>query len=121
MSDQLDLLADPGRNTIGKFSADPPATSRLAAVEAYPHTGTARRRVLDAIGFAGDGGLTDEQIQTRLGMNPSTQRPRRIELQEGGWITKAERTRWTRSHRAAVVWVLTEKGRDQWVPASDDD
>lgn len=48
-------------------------------------------------------GLTDEQMQAGLGMNPSTQRPRRIELQRKGML-KADGTRKTKAGRSAVVW-----------------
>jgi hypothetical protein len=52
-------------------------------------------------------GATDEEIQTALDMNPSTQRPRRVELVDQGLIQDSGRTRLTRSKRAAAVW---------WVP-----
>lgn len=116
--DQLDLLSDPDANRIGKFQGPgttwTPDTQRQAAVAAYPNTGTARRRVLDFI--AHSAGATDEQIQEGLRMNPSTQRPRRVELVEGGWIEDSGRTRRTRSGTAAAVWVLTARGRAEWRP-----
>jgi DNA-binding IclR family transcriptional regulator len=49
------------------------------------------------------GGLTDEEMQTRLGMNPSTQRPRRIELARRGLVVEGG-TRRTASGRMATVW-----------------
>jgi hypothetical protein len=48
-------------------------------------------------------GLTDEEMASRLGMNPSTQRPRRIELAKRGLVVKAG-TRKTASGRSADVW-----------------
>ena len=48
-------------------------------------------------------GATDEEMQAGLGMNPSTQRPRRIELARRGLIVKAG-VRKTRSNRNADVW-----------------
>jgi len=48
-------------------------------------------------------GLTDEEIAGRLQMNPSTERPRRIELARRGLIVEAG-TRRTSSGRNAVVW-----------------
>lgn len=105
--EQMNLLSDPDRNTIGKFQrpTDAAETQRTAAVLAYPSTGTWRRKVLDAITVAGNHGMTDEQIQEALRMNPSTQRPRRVELVEGGWVMDSGRRRSTRSRRDAVVWV----------------
>ena len=61
-----------------------------------------QRQVLAVIAAASDG-LTDEEIQLRTGMNPSTQRPRRIELQKRGFIEQAG-TRRTASGRQAAVW-----------------
>lgn len=51
------------------------------------------------------GGLTDEQLQDGLGMNPSTQRPRRIELVAMGFVRDSGEVRKTRSGSKAVVWV----------------
>jgi transcription initiation factor IIE alpha subunit len=61
-----------------------------------------QRRVLELLQVTPDG-LTDEEMQTRLGMNPSTQRPRRIELARRGMVVEAG-TRRTSSGRMAVVW-----------------
>lgn len=108
-------LSDPDADQLGKFQAGDHETQRLAALRAYPATGTARRLVLDEIGGSLNG-LTDEEIQESLHMNPSTQRPRRVELVEGGWIEDSTRRRLTSTKREAVVWVLTEAGRQQWQP-----
>lgn len=107
--EQLELLGDPGAPAIGKFQRPGAAaeTQRLAAVEAYPAIGTWRRRVLAAIERTGDRGATDEELQDQLELNPSTQRPRRVELVERGFVTDSGRRRLTRSGRLAVVWVLT--------------
>ena len=50
-------------------------------------------------------GATDERIQLRLDMNPSTERPRRIELVEAGLVKDSGRKLPTQSGRMAVVWV----------------
>lgn len=113
MSDQLSLLSDPGQPSLGKFQAPGTAaeTQRLAAVQAYPATGTWRRRVLAAVARAGERGMTDEELQDALHLNPSTERPRRVELVEGGWVEDSGRRRRTRSGRAAAVWMLTTAAR----------
>ena len=67
-----------------------------------------QRQVLEVIAAASDG-LTDEEIKLRTGMNPSTQRPRRIELERRGLITQAG-TRRTSSGRSAVVWKVARCG-----------
>ena len=55
-------------------------------------------------------GATDEEMQAGLGMNPSTQRPRRIELARRGLIVESG-TRKTASGRMAVVWKATAASR----------
>jgi hypothetical protein len=78
-------------------------TSAKAADSLSPTTLNAmQRRVLELLA-ATPGGLTDEEMQTRLGMNPSTQRPRRIELERRGLVVEAG-TRKTASGRNASVW-----------------
>lgn len=57
-------------------------------------------------------GCTDEEGADQLQMNPSTYRPRRIELADTGLITQLRDDkgeivkRATKSGRAAVVWIL---------------
>lgn len=70
--------------------------------------------MLNAIAFAGERGRTDEELQNQLGLNPSTQRPRRVELVEGGWVEDSKRRRNTKSGRDAVVWVTTQAAREKW-------
>ena len=103
-------LLDENRPGKAQRDGDAAETQRLAALRVMPHTGTARRRVLDAILVATRDGMTDEELQDVLAMNPSTQRPRRVELVEGGWIEDSGRRRPTRSGMDAVVWQATEKG-----------
>lgn len=49
------------------------------------------------------GGATDEEIAQACGLNPSTARPRRIELARRGLVIEAG-TRKTASGRMARVW-----------------
>lgn len=104
--DQPDLFAD--------YRPDPPCqahseTSRAAAEAIEPAAETLRRRVLDFLRGVADLGATDEDMQLIMKMNPSTQRPRRIELVEMGLVLDSGRTRPTRSGRKAVVWVIVQK------------
>jgi hypothetical protein len=105
------LLDDVDADRAGKAQrpGDAAETQRLAALRVMPHTGTARRKVLDAIMVASFQGMTDEEIQDVLHMNPSTQRPRRVELVEGGWVEDSGERRPTRSGMDAVVWRGTDK------------
>jgi hypothetical protein len=78
-------------------------TSAKAADSLGPATLNAmQRRVLELLTATPDG-LTDEEQQRLLWMNPSTQRPRRIELARRGLVVEAG-TRRTASGRMATVW-----------------
>lgn len=80
-------------------------TFREAAEAIGPQAGTLRAQVLTWLRNRGPDGATDEEMQDGLGMNPSTQRPRRVELVQGKHVVDSGRTRKTRSGRQAVVWV----------------
>ncbi len=90
------------------FAPRPPSargsvTSAAAADSLDGDTLNAMQRRVLALLQATPGGLTDEEMQRRLGMNPSTQRPRRIELARRGLVVEAG-TRKAASGRLAVVW-----------------
>ncbi len=75
-------------------------TSRAAAVSIRPVAGTLRARVLEVVTAAP---CTDEEGCARTGMNPSTWRPRRIELVEAGLVKKSG-VRPGKSGRLMSVW-----------------
>jgi hypothetical protein len=104
-------LSDPRANHPGKAFAGAPVTTREAALLVTPRSGTQRDRVLQSI--VTSGGLTDEEMQVRLSMSGDTQRPRRIELVEGGWVHDGGQRRRTASGERAIVWELTEAGRQR--------
>ena len=86
-------------------------TSREAAEAAKPTASTYRRQVLDYLrirvipcGADRLPGATDEEMQDDLQLNPSTQRPRRVELVSAGLVRDSGRKRKTKSGRWAVVW-----------------
>ena len=81
-------------------------TSVAAAKSIKPDANRLRLKVYDFIASRGQDGATDEEGQEALGMQGSTYRPRRVELQAAGKIRKAEITRPTRSGRQAAVWVV---------------
>lgn len=64
-----------------------------------------RLRLYDWLVARGAFGATDEEAQDALGMGPSTQRPRRVELVGLGLVYDGGGTRPTRSGRKATVWV----------------
>lgn len=85
------------------------ATSRAAWIGSRPKAGTLRGALLAHLDFLAERGATDEEMQQALGIDPNTQRPRRVELHEGGFIADSGRRRPTRSGRGAVVWVAVGK------------
>lgn len=68
-----------------------------AAAENLVRPGTKRAAVLRFIESRGRDGATDDEIQVGLGMNPSTERPRRIELFQARLICKGIFQRQTRA------------------------
>jgi hypothetical protein len=90
-------------NTKGKARRNHPETSHNAAYAVEPNTGTLRRLVLEAIARQP---RTDEELQHDLTMNPNTERPRRVELVDGGWIEPSGEVRRTEGGAEAIVWQL---------------
>lgn len=81
------------------------APSLDAAVAIKPSAATLRDCVFAFIEEQGKYGATDDEIQIGLNMNPSTQRPRRVELVEMGLVVRATLNRKTRTGRSAAVWI----------------
>lgn len=86
---------------FGQVRNDHPDTAQAAARQ-LPNAGTDRRRVLTFLRVSG--GATDEEIQTGLHLDPSTERPRRVELVNAGLAHASPDRRLTRSGRQAIVW-----------------
>lgn len=78
-------------------------TSFAAAEQIKPDASTLRGKIYELL--CNSPGMTDEEQQDATGMNPSTQRPRRIELVERGLVRDSGITRETKSGRKAVVWI----------------
>lgn len=78
-------------------------TSRAAAEAIAPAMPGLRARVLAVLRERGP--LTDEEIQDVLGMNPSTERPRRVELHRARLIRIVGKRK-TRSGRMAALWAV---------------
>lgn len=89
------------------------ATSYAAAYEIESSAKTLRATVLNFISGRKEWGATDDETQRFLGMNPSTQRPRRIELVEKGLVEDNGMKRLTKSHRSATVWALVTPPKDK--------
>ncbi len=85
------------------FAAGSP-TSIAAAAAIESRAETLRVKLLLALREAGECGLTDQEMQRALNMDPSTQRPRRGELVKDGKVIDSGLRRRTASGRQAVVW-----------------
>lgn len=81
-----------------------PCETSVAAAEAMTRPAAKLRQALLEFIRKSFIGSTDEEAQLCLGMNPSTQRPRRVELVTMGLVRDSGRTRPTRSGRKAIVW-----------------
>lgn len=81
------------------------STSRLAAESMTGKAGSLRRKVYDLLSEVS---CTDEEGAKMLDMNPSTYRPRRVELSAAHLIQQVGEIP-TSSGRRAVVWGVDEK------------
>ena len=75
-------------------------TSLEASISISPNVNTLRAKVLEALRARP---MTDEEGAILLVMNPSTYRPRRVELAQLGLIKKAGVTK-TAANRNAQIW-----------------
>jgi len=105
-SDPLMLV---GKDMIGKARSDHPETAKLSQVKTKPISGKARKMVYEYLRLCKQRGATDEEIQKGCDLNPSTERPRRIELVEMGLAEPSGMTRKTSSNRNAIVWTATSE------------
>lgn len=111
------LSAAAAGNRPGKVRKDASEPSRTAARAVTLQSGTARYQILYMLWLAqsvhsGDdrGGYTDLDLQNRLNLNPSTERPRRGELVDAGLVESIgvqgqAGSDWT-------VWGITQAGAD---------
>ena len=83
-------------------------TSKAAASEMSPYLGRLQACIFDFIASCHAFGATDQEVQEALGIDSSTQRPRRCELANKGLIRKAKIKRKTRSGRQAQVWIASQ-------------
>ncbi len=86
-------------------------TSERAAQQIAGSVDTMRRMILASL--QAHGPMSDEQLQIGLSINPSTERPRRIELCKLGLVRDSGLTGKTRSGRACTLWVASTPSEDQ--------
>lgn len=78
-------------------------TSEAAAEEIKPSAGNLRERVYESIAQHSPHGITDEEIANCAMLNPSTARPRRVELQRAGRVIQVGEGK-TAAGRRAALW-----------------
>jgi hypothetical protein len=81
-------------------------TSKKAAISIQSARETLTKKVWRFACQKGAVGFTDEECCGVLAMNPSTQRPRRVELVEVGLVVDSGMKRKTISGREATVWIV---------------
>ncbi len=86
-------------------------TSERAAQQIAGGADSLRRVVFTWI--QSHGPSSDDEIQQALNMNPSTERPRRIELCKLGLVRDSGLTGKTRSGRACTLWVASTPSEGQ--------
>lgn len=101
-------VEDPAANALGGFTADS-ATSRKAALDNYPRSGTQRARVLGAIVATAPHGRTAHEVAAATGLYYGSVTPRIGELKRGGWIVASEETRKSEHGSDAEVLYATER------------
>jgi hypothetical protein len=100
---------DPAADGLGGFTADSD-TSRQAAIDNYPRSGSQRHRILLCIIAAGhDVGRTAHEVAKETGIYYGSVTPRIGELKRGGWIEASEWTRRSEHDSEAEVLLATDK------------
>jgi hypothetical protein len=97
------------------YNGDPPfvaesETSKEAAHRMEPNAATLRADVLRFFVYRGERGATDEEVQTYLPLASNPARPRRRELEIGGYVVRTDSCRKTRAGRWAHVYEVTSAG-----------
>jgi hypothetical protein len=94
-------------------------TSEAAANSQAPRAATKREIVFYKLReyCSYSNGMTDDEMQVALAMNPSTQRPRRVELVAMRLVVDSGMKRKTRGGEDAVVWRVKTMAELQVEPA----
>jgi hypothetical protein len=108
MPDLFEYLEEVMRRGV---RATDPDTSYQAAVRNLSGRHTDRRKALAALVAAGDAGLTDFELASRMGRQQTSAGKRRGELRDLGLVEDTKRRRAAPSGSAAIVWAVTPLGR----------
>lgn len=106
-SSLFDAPPDPGKDQLGPFQRHS-ETSRRAAIDNYPRSGTQRHRVYQAIVAAGEDGYTREELSVTLRLPLNSVLPRVAELKAAGLVIESGRQRTTSTGSRAAVLVDVE-------------
>jgi hypothetical protein len=108
--DQLSL--ETLENTLPGYRRTDRDTARLAAVGVATRRDAQKLRVLQELAEAGDEGRTDYELGLVLQILRTSAGKRRKELLEHGLVRDSRRRRNTDTGTSAVVWELTDSGRE---------
>lgn len=81
-------------------------TSRIAASNVLPKTGTKRRQTYELIKDSGMFGLCDHEIEEKTGWLHQSASSIRNGLMRDGWIKDSGQRRTTPSGNPAIVWII---------------
>lgn len=95
------------RNTV-TVARNAQRTSRLAAENVLPRTGTLRRRVYDFFVSRGLNGATDDEAQDIMHIDGNTMRPTRGSLVKDGYLIDTGTTRKNAKGHDCIVWRTAE-------------
>jgi hypothetical protein len=80
-------------------------TSRMAAQNVLPRTGTLRRQVHDLVKNVGYSGVTDEELEVRLNGKHQSISACRRSLVLDGYLVDSGRTRKNRTGNECIIWI----------------
>jgi predicted transcriptional regulator len=83
-------------------------TSRAAWRSFVPVSAVLDRLIMEALTNAGDGGLTDLQIEETIGRKHQAVSANRRHLVERGLVVDSGRRRLLPTNRNAIVWIIKE-------------
>ena len=115
-AERLKSLADqvPPRRSVDTnvldIGATHPDTSEQMRDRKVGKTGTQRRLIYDLALTLGDHGVTDDEVEQRLGLLHQSASAARNSLMKDGWLIDSGARRKTRSREDAIVWVARPGG-----------
>jgi hypothetical protein len=95
-------------------------TSEAAAKKVAFRLTKVRAAVLYEIGRTGGVGMTDDELEEKLGYPTSTARKRRTDLFQAGLVVDSGDTRKTRAGCDATVWMISDDGLERYAKIKED-